>query len=147
MQTFLPFSSFKKSARVLDYKRLGKQRVEVLQLLNSIEKIKTNQPFKGWKNHPARKMWFNGENDYTNALVLYGLTICKEWIRRGYNDTTKQKISKFFDKTKPVIYPEFIGDERFHLSHRSSLIRKKPDYYRKLFPKTGEHLDYFWPKK
>ena len=40
MQTFLPYSNFYKSAKVLDQKRLGKQRVEVLQLLNSIKASK-----------------------------------------------------------------------------------------------------------
>ena len=34
MQTFLPYADFAQSAKVLDMKRLGKQRVEVLQLLN-----------------------------------------------------------------------------------------------------------------
>jgi len=30
MQTFLPYADFKLSTRVLDYKRLGKQRVEAM---------------------------------------------------------------------------------------------------------------------
>ena len=34
MQTFLPHSSFKDTFKVLDYKRLGKQRVEAHQILN-----------------------------------------------------------------------------------------------------------------
>ena len=38
MQTFLPYPDFHESAKVLDMKRLGKQRVEVLQLLNSFHK-------------------------------------------------------------------------------------------------------------
>ena len=38
MQTFLPTSNFAESAKYLDYRRLGKQRVEVLQLLNSFHK-------------------------------------------------------------------------------------------------------------
>ena len=37
MQIFLPYKSFKKSAEVLDYQRLGKQRVEALQIINIIE--------------------------------------------------------------------------------------------------------------
>ena len=37
MQTFLPYPDFKKSASCLDYKRLGKQRVEGLQILNAIQ--------------------------------------------------------------------------------------------------------------
>ena len=36
MQTFLPYSNYPASARVLDNKRLGKQRVEVLQILKAL---------------------------------------------------------------------------------------------------------------
>jgi hypothetical protein len=45
MQTFLPYPDFRKSAEVLDRQRLGKQRVEGLQLINSLAGI-TNG--KGW---------------------------------------------------------------------------------------------------
>ena len=50
MQTFLPYKSFKDSFKVLDYRRLGKQRVEAYQILNVLlGRTKT----KGWSNHPA----------------------------------------------------------------------------------------------
>ena len=39
MQTFLPYESFKQSARVLDWRRLGKQRVEGMQIINAIEAV------------------------------------------------------------------------------------------------------------
>ena len=38
MQTFLPHRSFSKSAETLDYRRLGKQRVEAKQILEAIRK-------------------------------------------------------------------------------------------------------------
>ena len=44
MQTFLPYSSFYQSARVLDRQRLGKQRVETLQILKSL-----SDPTYGWQ--------------------------------------------------------------------------------------------------
>ena len=50
MQTFLPYSSFTQSAQALDYRRLGKQRVEAKQLILAL-----TQPKYGWKNHPAAK--------------------------------------------------------------------------------------------
>ena len=53
MQTFLPYESFEESASVLDWRRLGKQRVEGMQIINAI-----NNPKKqGWQNHPATIMW------------------------------------------------------------------------------------------
>ena len=64
MQTFLPHTDLKKSLQSLDYKRLGKQRVETHQLLNVLlNRTKT----KGWRNHPICKMW----KGYENALKLY----------------------------------------------------------------------------
>lgn len=52
MQTFLPYPSFRESAKCLDNKRLGKQRVECIQIIKAI-----NNPKYGWQNHPAVKMW------------------------------------------------------------------------------------------
>lgn len=52
MQTFLPYSSFKDSARVLDRQRLGKQRVENMQIITALL-----DPDYGWQNHPAVNMW------------------------------------------------------------------------------------------
>lgn len=141
MQTFLPYPSFKQSAAALDYRRLGKQRVEVLQLLNSIKKLKNNEPVRGWKNHPCRKMWHN----YTNALVNYGLDICTEWKNRGYNDTCYEKIIAHMDYNNCVKIPPFIGDEKFHLSHKSMLIQKMPEYYRSMWPDVPDNIEYVWP--
>ena len=52
MQTFLPYESFRESAKVLDWRRLGKQRVEGMQIINAIEgkKRKDGKPYKGTKN-------------------------------------------------------------------------------------------------
>ena len=36
MQTFLPYESFAESAKVLDWRRLGKQRVEGMQIIKAI---------------------------------------------------------------------------------------------------------------
>ena len=33
MQTFLPYPDFKKSLQTLDYRRLGKQRIEAYQII------------------------------------------------------------------------------------------------------------------
>lgn len=52
MQTFLPYSDFRRTARVLDVRRLGKQRVETLQILRAL----TFDDY-GWRNHPAVTMW------------------------------------------------------------------------------------------
>ena len=50
MQTFLPYADFVKTAKCLDYRRLGKQRIEAFQILNILEGKTTKA---GWKHHPA----------------------------------------------------------------------------------------------
>ena len=59
MQTFLPYSSFTESAKILDWRRLGKQRVEGMQIINAISGVprKDGKPYKGWTNHPCSVMW------------------------------------------------------------------------------------------
>jgi Pyrimidine dimer DNA glycosylase len=137
MQTFLPFANFRESAKSLDMKRLGKQRVEVLQLLNSFHK----PDYKGWKNHPCREMWRGHEN----ALALYGMVICEVWKERGYKDTCYEKIRVYYDESKDTTFPWWLGMLDVHLTHQSMLIKKYPDYYKQQFPDAPEGLEYIWP--
>src|SRR6478735_7797091 len=78
MQTFLPYSAFADSARVLDMRRLGKQRVETIQVLRAL-----TVPGYGWRRHPAAAMWAG----YEEALVRYGLDVCEVWCGAGNADT------------------------------------------------------------
>lgn len=133
----MPYADFAKSAKVLDMRRLGKQRVEVLQLLNSFYKL----DYRGWKNHPVREMW----RGYGNALVKYGQVICVEWLSRGYKDTCYDKITARTDITKPYILPPWFGREDIHQSHKSNLIRKMPNYYKAIWPEVADNLEYAWP--
>jgi hypothetical protein len=133
MQTFLPYPNFEKSVKVLDNKRLGKQRVEAYQILNILlNRTKT----KGWRNHPAVKMW----KGYENALKSYFNESIKEWKQRGFiNNMELEKISG------KIILPSWIGNRKFHSSHKSNLLRKDKEYYSKFGWKESENLPYFWP--
>ncbi len=135
MQTFLPYNDFKESAKVLDRQRLGKQRVETLQLLKALR-----GETKGWVNHPAAKMW----RGYENALAIYGVVICEEWVRRGYKDTCREKIMAYRDTDSAVVVPRWLGDEDFHASHRSNLLRKDPEHYGKFGWTEPDDLPYVW---
>ena len=130
MQTFLPYPSFRKSAAILDSKRLGKQRVECLQLIRG-----------QWINHPASKMW----RGYEWSLGLYGLCICEEWQSRGYKDTCREKIEIELLKFPYSSSPPWLGNELFHAAHRSALKRKLPEYYSRFFPFEPDDLPYVWP--
>src|SRR4051812_49729457 len=78
MQTFLPYPDFAESAAALDSKRLGKQRVEALQVLRAL-----TRPAYGWKRHPAVRMWAG----CAEGVGAYGVAVCLEWISRGGADT------------------------------------------------------------
>lgn len=136
MQTFLPYPSFKQSAEALDYRRLGKQRVETLQLLQALFGEK-----KGWLNHPAAKMW----KGHTNALVLYGVAMCREWKERGYKDTCLEKIQDYWQDDCITTMPDWINNQEFFSAHRSNLLRKNPDYYSRFNWTEPDTLPYIWP--
>ena len=136
MQTFLPHESFEKSAQVLDWRRLGKQRVEGMQIINAItgKKRKDGKPYKGWINHPCSVMW----KDYVPALKHYTNVFIQEWINRGYNNNME-----FYDTGK-IIMPDWIGNEKFHSSHRANLLRKDFDYYSQFGWTENPERPYVW---
>lgn len=157
VQTFLPFADFARSARTLDTKRLGKQRVETLQVMRAL----TVEGY-GWRNHPAARMW----EGHRPSLMAYQDATCDEWERRGFADTCREKTlevlalpSTLFRRSLSLpavdelrLYragetspPSWLGREDVHASHRSNLVRKDPEHYMPLFPGTPPDLDYVWP--
>ena len=124
MQTFLPYAEdYKATAKILDNKRLGKQRVETYQILKALL-----GETKGWRNHPATRMW----EGYEFQLYVYQTAICTEWTRRGYKDTvlelSKELIVKH--KIKPSIKtPDWINKPALTITHRANLFLKDPIYY------------------
>lgn len=139
MQTFLPYADFAQSAACLDRQRLGKQRIEVLQLLKALL-----VPGAGWRNHPAAKMWRGHEL----ALLRYGERVCSEWIKRGYKDTCLDKMRELYHahrQGETNTMPPWLGDAAFHAAHRSNLVRKLPEHYGKLWPDVPADLPYVWP--
>lgn len=135
MQTFLPHDDFVRSVESLDNKRLGKQRVEAYQIMKAI-----SDPDYGWQHHPAVQMW----RGYEQALVLYGIACCVEWVQRGYNDTLLDRFIASLSRDEAVM-PPWLGDPDLHTSHRSNLIRKDAAHYGPQFPDVPDDLPYHWP--
>jgi hypothetical protein len=148
MQTFLPYADFERTARVLDLKRLGKQRVECIQVLRGLVR-----PDYGWRHHPAVRMWKGHEE----ALGRYSFTICGVWVERGFGDTCAATIGVDLReagvgavRSEQALHaahamPEWLGDPAFHRSHQSALVRKNPEHYRSFFPDVPDDLEYVWP--
>jgi hypothetical protein len=149
VQTFLPYADFTASARSLDDRRLGKQRVETLQIARAL----TRETY-GWQHHPAVKMW----RGYEEALGRYGIVVCREWVRRGHADTCEATLLDDLARADVHVppraqsrlaraheLPKWLGDEAFHRSHRSSLLRKDPQWYGARFDDVPPDLPYIWP--
>lgn len=137
--TFL-IGSLSYTLDTLDSKRLGKQRVEAMQIINVIE-----QNLKGWSGHPAVKMWKN----HVTALKYYHNKVVKKWIARGFNNNME-----LYDipKKKYIEFPWWYKFKPLHMSHKASLYRKNPEYYSEHFEMTDElqkylKTGYFWPHK
>lgn len=140
MQTFLPLPNFTKSAKCLDRKRLGKQRVETIQLLNAL------LHGSKWSNHPAAKMW----KGYETQLCHYGLEICLEWKKRGYKDTCAGKIldilfGGILGDWSNLYMPPWLGKDDFHASHRAALLAKDFAWYSQFGWKEEPKIEYVWP--
>lgn len=138
MQTFVPHKSFIRCALSLDRQRLGKQRVEVLQILKALK-----GQSKGWVNHPATRMW----RGYEDALAHYGRVMCREWVGRGYADTVADKIDALVPPGGKIVLPPWFGSNDVHRSHQSNLLRKNPSHYGPQFPGVPDDLPYIWPVK
>lgn len=147
VQTFLPFGAdYAAAAAVLDRQRLLKQRVETLQILNSLAGVS-----KGWQNHPAVRQWRGHEA----ALLDYQRVVCDEVIRRGYQDTCWEKSVAVVEQLAPADdqAPEWLTDERLAITHQASLYRKLPDHYAGFAHSAEIYRDYvccdrcnyYWP--
>lgn len=169
-QTFLPLADFRLTAKALDRQRLGKQRVENLQLLYTmtgyryVTKLQWQDPLRGlvtkmldpdmcyiekfepvaWTNHPAKKMWVGHEWH----LREYHRAICLEWTERGYKDNCLQRFQDVWELVfvdEPDDPPSWLGNAMFHLSHQSQLLAKDRDHYLPLFPGAPEGMKAIWP--
>lgn len=128
MQTFLPYPDFAECARVLDDKRLGKQRVECVDILRAMQPPDVCPMCQGnktidisWTKSPQQKnvqcprcratgiierAWRNHPatrmwRGYEGALIVYLECCVAEWTRRGGEDTRWAEVLKLYpDKVR-----------------------------------------------
>lgn len=139
MQTFLPLPDYQQSMRSLDKSRLGNQVWrEGITLLRG-----------RWPNHPANKMW-RGHEYHLGLYLLAGIDVLKE--RGKFYEETQKKILLEMSKFTNTGPPKWLGDDRFHSSHRKALLFKNYDWYKQFnwkelpdIPNEKGKLNYFWP--
>lgn len=184
MQTFLMWRNYTFSMLNLDPRRLFKQRLEAEGILRTLTGRSVS-----WRNHPAVRMW----RGYNPALTGYIWCISQAARERGldYAAVTEARMRQIaaeagvegdapfqvaefmagalpgFTDPCPITLPPWWADERFYLSHRSSLLRKAKEgwrkgheegnrrylayydiwlpYYQSVFGDIPDDLPYFWP--
>lgn len=159
MQTFITSDEgdWVYTAQTLDNLRLNKQALEGWQILMSLLEIDPKGEYRqarGWKNHPAVKMW----SGYELSLYGYIQVMVKEWHSRGYNSTIGDKATE----TIQVAYENnLLADyeepwwrnpttmKKLASTHRQALLWKNYPHYSQFgwAEDTGEQPDtyeYFW---
>jgi hypothetical protein len=119
VNVFILTDSPKECVKYLDYRRLGKQRVEAKQIIDVIEKKSG-----GWYDHPVTKMWINN----VEALKYYFNCCVDEWSKRGYKNTMEKFV---FDSeiNEADILPWFYKNKQIQNCYKASLLRKNTEYY------------------
>ena len=126
---------FKNIAKILDNKRLGKQRIEAKEIINILDG-KTKK--KGFSHHPATLMW----KGYIPALKAYYNAMIDEWKLRGYKNTLRK-----YPLPKNIKIPWFLNNRSILLSYQANLLKKNFDYYHYFFkdvPKKYFYYSYIW---
>lgn len=162
MQTFLPYATddFADVARVLDNQRLNKQALEgwqIMMTLLELDPAGNRREPKGWRNHPAVKMW----RGYESALLNYIVEMVIEWKRRGYKSTIADKAMGTFDRALELglvwdnghaDLPHWMHEPIYDAlasSHRTALLVKNYEWYSQFDWAEGlgvrpTEYDYIW---
>jgi hypothetical protein len=137
VNTFICERSFSLSASRLDWRRLGKQRLEVAQMMRAL-----TGGMRGWASHPAVLAWTGHER----AMAEFGLACHWEWISRGYQDTTMGRLADCTATLPDTGRPWWIGDPTYLAHVRAVLVAKDPGWYGQWWPGV-EPLDgaQWWP--
>lgn len=157
MQIYLPHASFMKSAECLDNQRLMEQRPKIEGLITTLTGTS-----KTWLDHPIAWQW----NGYPSALALFQSMVCFEIekqrllpnsvyarfftpmydYRNGWKRNTRSSYYSDIVDMDQIQYPPWLGDEAFHASHRSNLLRKDFKFYRQYGWTETDDLPYVWPE-
>lgn len=151
--------------KILDNKRLGKQRLEAKQILNILEYYDKHGifPNTGWIHHKIVKIWMG----HTYALKVYFNKVIYYWKERGfqnsydYYDVDEEscpiipckfdgKTALFEQQANSMTFPLWYSYPPYYLSQRAALLMKDREYYlgqQLLTPEVEPYLlkGYLWP--
>lgn len=167
--TFLPFHDIKKTAKCLDYKRLGKQRLEAKQLINILEYLDSceykeeAEDFLILDSKKRKIVFFKDENPFTDKVIYdkdkprkipwINHPALKMWIghtealKEYYNIILQEWIDRGYNNTMTPyivinpIYPWWFGRHEVHISHQIVLLRKDFAHYSRYFDNQNIDLE------
>lgn len=145
MQVFLPYKDPAKTAQCLDNKRLGKQRLECLQILFVGYNIMGYWEIPNYIfSHPTYELW---KTNLDWLLTFYLSAIMREWqIIRGFNNEKCWRAYMYINEKINWSYkipweypiewhkylPPFIKMD-FCKKHQQLLLKKDYEYYKEKF--------------
>jgi hypothetical protein len=171
MQTFLPYPDFKKSLQTLDYRRLGKQRVEAYQIIrilkaasqskvyhggeeeatqsyNTIRRGADGEAKKGRRMNAKWRKYEGGWRNHPAVKMWHGhINALKLYYNLSLEEWTgrgyRNNMQKMIIRGK-ITYPQWLGTNCFHAAHRSNLLRKDIGFYGKYKWSEPADLPYLW---
>lgn len=131
----MPVPEFERVPWVLSMTELSVLRFEVLQVLEMCK-------YGGWERSLSAVAW----RANLRPLVRYGLRACAVFKIRGGGDHAGvfDEIFSYLDFTLPADLPPWWGDPNLCRGHRAELIRRRPHYYRRLWPNQKD-VRLLWP--
>jgi hypothetical protein len=85
---------------------------------------------------------------HVGALCAYGVTICREWKRRGFNDGCLVQFLRRLEEFPDQSPPEWWGQHEVHEAHRRYLVARLPEHYGPIWPGVEpwpEGVNQVWP--
>lgn len=130
------------------YKAERKAKADYIKLKYKFRKkagygcYRPNKYKRAWTNHPAARMW----KGYEDGLAAYGYMACLIQVNRGLVNAPHMYMEAFKNANvgEDFTYPPWFGNEAFHASHRSNLLRKS-NYYNQFGWIEPNDLPYIWP--
>jgi len=156
MITFLVWEDYAENARILDNRRLGKQRVEASQIIRILERLQSGEK-KGeipWSKHPIIKCW----EGYLPSLKQYYNAVVSEWVRRGFRnnmplypleDCASKPPWVFNEKVCYAMYAQLILKDfaQYNPSHLKDKVSTPLYTFLTALPKEYLSFGYIWPSK
>ena len=151
MMTFLPFADFALSAAALDLRRLQNQRTEARFVLAWLDDS-IDGGVGDLSAYGAARMW----EGFRDALGMYYNAMLAEYEARGKTNGPTLPPATFASAGEGAKMPPWLGDERFHASHRAVLLTKDREYYSRhgwaetdecCAPDWGHAWEYLYPHR